>query len=221
VSDSVAKSFSWRIPDWFPDLDESKQTLLKSLYDELNRYHLSLNLVSPRTMPAADAVHFADSILGSRLIYDSGLVGDEIYDIGSGNGFPGLVFAILYPQIKVVLVDVDVRKCEYLKATSYKLDLKNVQVMNIRADNLPSGSVKAGMSRGFANISKSVLMLRRVFMAKGNYFHFKSEEWSKEVAEMPTALCSYWLPELMGEYKLPILEVKFAIVKTQRTTKAH
>jgi 16S rRNA (guanine527-N7)-methyltransferase len=64
-------------------------------------------------------------------------------------------------------------------------------------------------------------MLRRVFMAKGNYFHFKSEEWSKEVAEMPTALCSYWLPELMGEYKLPILEVKFAIVKTQRTTKAH
>jgi 16S rRNA (guanine527-N7)-methyltransferase len=164
-------------------------------------------------------VHFADSILGCRVIYGSGLVGGEIYDFGSGNGFPGMVFAILYPNIKVTLVDVDSRKCEYLKASAHKLGLRNVQVLNSQADKLPAGCVKAGMSRGFANISKSVLMLRRVFMPHGNYFHFKSEEWPKEVAEMPTALCSFWSAELLGEYKMPTVEAKFAIVRTQRSTK--
>ena len=210
----------WRIRDWFSGVPENQLALLRSLHEELLRYHLSLNLVSPRTIPMADAIHFADSILGSLTIQKASQDIDEIYDFGSGNGFPGLVFAILFPSIKVVLVDVDVRKCEYLKAVSHKLSLKNIQVMNIQADKLPPGSVKFGMSRGFANISKSVLMLRKVFAPKGVYFHFKSEEWSKEVAEMPTALCSFWIPELVGEYKLPIGEVKFAIVKTVRTSKA-
>jgi len=219
VSEVAGASLPWRVREWFPELEDSKHHLLKAVFDELQRYHLTLNLVSPRTLPVADAVHFSDAILGSRLIFKTGLVADEIYDFGSGNGFPGLVFSILYPQIRVILVDVDVRKCEYLKSVIHKLGMKNVQVMSIQADKLPPGSVRAGMSRGFANISKSVLMLRRIFSNRGCYFHFKSEEWPKEVAEMPTALCSYWSPVLVGEYKLPIGEVQFAIVNTIRSAK--
>lgn len=215
----TASSQNWRIREWFPQIEEKKHILLRAVFDELTRYHLSLNLVSPRTMPVADAVHFADSILGSKVIYDLGGAKEEVYDFGSGNGFPGLIFAILYPEVRVNLVDVDARKCEYLKATSHKLGIKNIQVMNIQADKVAPGTVKFGISRGFANISKSVLMLRRVFSPGGVYFHFKSEEWPKEVAEIPTALCSYWLPELTGEYKLPIGEIKFAIVQTTRTKK--
>jgi 16S rRNA (guanine527-N7)-methyltransferase len=217
--EEVSLTLPWRVNNWFPSLDPSTLNTLKALFSELQKYHLSLNLVSPRSMPVADVVHFADSILGSQSIYKNGKVQDEIYDFGSGNGFPGLVFAILYPQIVVKLVDIDSRKCEYLKAVSHKLGLRNVQVLNIQADKLPSGSVKFGMSRGFANISKSVLMLRRVFAPQGVYFHFKSEEWPKEVAEMPTALCSYWSPELLSDYRLPVGEVKFSIVKTIRTSK--
>jgi 16S rRNA (guanine527-N7)-methyltransferase len=75
------------------------------------------------------------------------------------------------------------------------------------------------MSRGLANISKSILMLRKVFVPNGVYFHFKSEGWASEVAEIPTALCSYWIPELVSDYMLPVGEVKFSIVKTIRTSK--
>jgi len=209
----------WRLREWFPDIPESQQALFRSVFDELIRHHLSINLVSPRTIPMADAIHFADSIFGSRIINSDNQNIDEIYDFGSGNGFPGLIYGILFPETRVILVDTDIRKCEYLKAVAHRLSLKNVSVLNSQADKLSAGSVKFGMSRGFANISKSVLMLRKVFASRGVYFHFKSEEWPKEVSEMPTALCSYWTPEFVGEYRLPIGEVKFSIVKTTRTNK--
>lgn len=210
----------WRIPNWFSKIDKSKMVLLKSLFDELIRFNNALNLVSGRSLLVADAIHFADSILGAEMIFNKGQVSGEIYDFGSGNGFPGLVFGIMYPDIQVKLVDVDTRKCEYLKAVSHKLGLTNIQVLNTQIDKLPEGSVQFAMSRGLANISKSVLMVRKIVKSGGKYFHFKSEEWPKEVAEMPTALCSYWVPEHLGNYRLPIGEVQFSIVCTVRTPKS-
>ena len=213
-------SNQWRIPEWFPGL-KAQHVSLKRVHDELVRYNQALNLVSPRSLLIADAIHFADSIKGSQLIMDKSVALNitEIYDIGSGNGFPGLIFSILYPQVKVVLVDSDLRKCEYLKAIAHALSLKNVTVENKSVETLPEQSINYCMSRGFANISKSVLSLRKIVKPNGAYFHFKSEEWPKEVAEMPTALCSFWFPELLGDYKLPIGDVKFSIVKTVRSTK--
>lgn len=213
-------SIQWRIPEWYPHL-KLHHNKLKKLFDELNRYNQALNLISARTLPIADVIHFADSILGSELILSKNPNIKEIYDIGSGNGFPGLVFGLLNPSIQVYLVDVDVRKCEYLKATSHLLGLSNIAIINKSAESLPEGSIEFCMSRGFANISKSVLLMRKIIKPNGIYFHFKTEEWPKEVAEMPTALCSFWFPELLGDYKLPIGEIKFSIVKTTRSTKLN
>lgn len=213
-------SIQWRITEWYPHLKQH-HVKLKKLFDELGRYNQALNLISARTLPIADAIHFADSILGSELILSKNPNIKEIYDVGSGNGFPGIVFGLLYPNIQVNLVDVDIRKCEYLKATSHLLGLTNVTVINKSVEALAEGSIDYCMSRGFANISKSVLLMRKIVKPNGIYFHFKTEEWPKEVAEMPTALCSFWFPELLGDYKLPIGEIKFSIVKTTRSNKAN
>lgn len=213
-------SIQWRVPTWYPHLKQH-HTQLKKLFDELIRYNQALNLISARTLPVADAIHFADSILGSELILSKNPAIKEIYDLGSGNGFPGIIFGLLNPGIQVKLVDSDVRKCEYLKATSHLLGLSNVTVINKSVEALSEGSVQFCLSRGFANISKSVLLMRKIVQTGGIYFHFKTEEWPKEVAEMPTALCSFWFPELLGDYKLPIGEIKFSIVKTTRSSKVN
>ncbi len=206
---------AWRVPEWFPDIPADQLLKLKKYHDELLRFNRSLNLIGVKTIPIADAIHFADSIISSRLIAKSGKV-DELYDLGSGNGFPGLVYAILFPQTKVKLVDSDVRKCEFLKHTAASIGVTNVEVLARQVESLPEKSVKFAVSRGFASIPKSILITRKIVQTKGAYFHLKSEEWAKEIADIPTQLCSFWLPSALGEYKLPIGEIKFAVVKTEK-----
>jgi 16S rRNA (guanine527-N7)-methyltransferase len=83
-------------------------------------------------------------------------------------------------------------------------------------ESLPERSIEFGMSRGFAGLSKAILMTRKPFKNGGSYYHLKSEEWATEVAAIPSQLCSFWTPSLVGEYKLPIGNIKFAVVRTEK-----
>jgi 16S rRNA (guanine527-N7)-methyltransferase len=207
---------SWRIQDWFSHLDSNTQDRLKKFFDELVRFNKTLNLVSPKTLNSADLVHFADSILGWNLIKGRVPNGNTVFDIGSGNGFPGLVISILSPEINVVAIDSDKRKCEFLKAAAHTLGLKNFSVQAESVESLGEKSIQWAVSRGFAPLSKAILSTRRVFKRNGIYFHMKSEEWASEVANIPMQLCSFWRPSLVGEYKLPSGQVKYAVVQTEK-----
>ncbi|MEK2647299.1 16S rRNA (guanine(527)-N(7))-methyltransferase RsmG [Bdellovibrio sp. BCCA] len=206
----------YRIDEWFPDLSPEVKTRLKTYHEDLIKFNRTVNLITPKTVFVADALHFADSILASRTIYKSNPGMDKIYDLGSGNGFPGLVFAVLYPQVQVVLVEVDQKKCEFLRHMAGILDLKNVTVENKNADAFPDGSMKFVMARGLASISKAIMLARKTVAKGGVFYHLKGEEWGIEVGEIPTQLCSIWSPSLVGEYKLPVGAVKFAVVKTDK-----
>jgi len=210
-----ALNIQWRIDQWFPDLDVGVRDQLKKFHDELMRFNKTVNLIGVKTIPVADAIHFADSILASRLISQSGAI-PEIYDFGSGNGFPGIVYAVLHPKTKVHMVEIDGRKAEFLKHSAAHLGLKNVTVHIRAVESLPEKSVKVAMSRGFAPIAKAILLSRKIFQQGGVYYHLKSEEWATEVGQIPTQLCSFWTPGLVGEYKLPVGEIRFAVVKTDK-----
>lgn len=206
----------WRIEEWFPELSNQIKSSLKTYHEELLKFNRTVNLIGVKTIPQADVVHFADCILAHRIILPE-LKSDIIYDFGSGNGFPGLVFAILTPEKKFRLVEVDQRKAEFLKHISATLKLTNVEVLIRQIETLDAGSVQCAVSRGFAPISKALLMSRKIFSVGGQFLHMKGEEWVSEVAAIPTQLCSYWQPSLLGEYKLPIGEIRYSVVKTEKT----
>lgn len=212
-SDSI--TIHWRIDQWFPDLSPELRANLKKYHEELLKFNKTLSLVGVKTIPMADAIHFADSILASRLLQKD-LKCDEVYDFGSGNGFPGIILAMMMPKIKFHLVDSDARKGEFLKHMSNLLGLKNTNVLIRAVESLPAGSIRCAVSRDFAPLSKAMLMTRKQFPVGGLYYHLKGEEWATEIADIPTQLCSYWQPSLLGEYKLPVGEVKFAVVKTEK-----
>jgi 16S rRNA (guanine527-N7)-methyltransferase len=205
----------WRIDQWFPEIPLEMKNQLKRFYEELLKFNKTVNLIAAKTIPTADSIHFADCILATRLI-EKDLKVDEIYDFGSGNGFPGIIMALMMPHRKIHLVELDGRKAEFLKHVIVQLGLKNCDVLVRQAEALPVGSVRCGVSRGFAGISKAILLTRRIFPVGGVYYHLKSEEWATEIADIPTQLCSYWLPGLVGEYKLPVGEVRFAVIKTEK-----
>ncbi len=75
-------------------------------------------------------------------IYDSLTVYDEKYfpqggrllDLGTGAGFPGVPLAILRPDMQVVLVDSILKKLTFIEGAVGKLQIKNVKIMHIRAE---------------------------------------------------------------------------------------
>jgi len=59
-----------------------------------------------------------------------------IMDIGSGNGVPGILLSILFPENRVILVDSNNKKCSFLKIVKEDLLLENVSVIYDRIENV-------------------------------------------------------------------------------------
>ena len=174
-----------------------------------------LGLIPITTLASCDLIHFSDAITASRLIASDISVGD-VFDFGSGNGFPGLVLGILFPKISVVLVEIDKRKCDFLSGLIKELGLNNVRVLNSNVGDLPQGSVELAIARGFGPITKCLLLTRTLFKKGGKFYHLKGDEWPREIAEIPSQLCSHWTPSLLGEFKLPLGSGKLGVVVTQK-----
>lgn len=211
-----AAEIQWRIPQWFPHLSSEQLKCLKKFHDELCKFNKVLNLVSPKSLFVSDAVHFADAILSHQIVSKKLNTNNKIYDIGSGNGFPGLVYGILNLDQKFVLLDVDQRKCEFLKHTISTLGLSNVSVENKNIDKFPDSSIQQAIMRGFAPLPRAMMQLRKIVAVGGSVFHLKSEEWSIEVSQVPSQLCSVWQPSLEGEYTIPTLAHKMYVVRTDK-----
>lgn len=207
---------AWRIPTWFPDIPADQQAVLKTFMSELLKANKTTNLLPPKTVPVADQVHFADSILGARQIMKSGYPVKKIWDLGSGSGFPGIVFAVLFPSVEVHLIDSDQRKAEFLKQVVATLKLSNVVVHNQAIEKLGPNSVEFAVCRGFHELTKTMMMMRSIVQPGGVIFHMKSDVWGLELSRVPAQLCSIWDTGLVGNYELPETGISFAIVKTLR-----
>lgn len=216
TNNDEAIKIPWRIKEWFPDLSEKTLTTLRSYFDLIVKHNKTLSLISPKTVPVADALHFADCILGSQIVLEDSPGIKHIYDFGSGNGFPGVVFGILHPEIQVTLVESDLRKVEFLRHVCDTLSIGNVKVLHAGFETLPQDSVKFAIVRGFGNISKTILLARKIMPKGGVLYHMKGEQWGLEITEIPTQLCSIFFPALVREYVLPATQIRFGVVKTTK-----
>lgn len=61
------------------------------------------------------------------------------FDIGSGNGLPGMVWACLNPKIKFFLVEGSQKKAAFLRQTALTLGLGQVEVIPHRLESIPEG----------------------------------------------------------------------------------
>lgn len=211
----IPREPTWRMRQWFPELGEEALSRLRIFHLELLRFNKSMALISRRTEVHADLMHFSDSVIAAKHLLGA-CSAERIFDIGSGNGLPGLVIAALDPTRQVVCIDANAKKTEIIRHLAQKMRLDNVAVGQTRFEDMKEGVIECAVSRGFASISKTLLLARKPMAKDGVYFHMKGTNWVREVADIPTQICSFWSPKLVADYYLPEGGHKLSLVVTSR-----
>jgi 16S rRNA (guanine527-N7)-methyltransferase len=76
--------------------------------------------------------HVLDSVIPWRAFANVG----EVFDIGTGAGFPGIPLAVVLPDVRFTLVESTGKKARFVAAAAADLDLPNVFVMPRRAEEV-------------------------------------------------------------------------------------
>jgi 16S rRNA (guanine527-N7)-methyltransferase len=113
----------------------AKQVTLLSTYEcELLEWNQKFNLTAIREVQAIRTKHFLDSF--SCVQAWGANPPAALIDIGTGAGFPGLVLKILYPALRLTLVESVGKKADFCRHVSAVLALENVEVLTARAEEV-------------------------------------------------------------------------------------
>ncbi len=104
---------------------------LRIYNDFLLEYNKHTNLTAIKTREDVYLKHFYDSLTLTKIIK---LESQTLLDVGTGAGFPGLVLAIIFPNLQVTLLDSNNKKTTFLTLCIEKLNLKNVKVIHSRIE---------------------------------------------------------------------------------------
>jgi 16S rRNA (guanine527-N7)-methyltransferase len=125
-----------------PIVSEEEIEKLERYFAILKSWNERMALVSKKTIDLSFGNHFVDSLYISDL-GKKYLAGKKAYDLGSGAGFPGLVFAIRNPEITVRLYEKLSKKQSFLSAVVNQLELKNVEIHGAMPEEKHEGLVFA------------------------------------------------------------------------------
>ena len=108
---------------------EDKAIVLSSYLDLVMSFNPSLKLVGEKERDEIARRHILDSASAYPVFLENTEAGDQIGDLGSGAGFPGIVLAILFPDRNFVLIDRMTRRIGFLRIVKAKLNLENVEIL--------------------------------------------------------------------------------------------
>lgn len=116
------------------NLDLSNDILKKlEIYaDFLLEYNEHTNLTAIKTKEEVYLKHFFDSLTLTKI---ATFTNENLLDVGTGAGFPGLVLAIVFPNLNVTLLDSNNKKTTFLEGCVKKIALNNVNIVNCRAED--------------------------------------------------------------------------------------
>jgi 16S rRNA (guanine527-N7)-methyltransferase len=143
-----------------------------------------LNLVSKRDRARVGELHVPESVAVTAALNIP--PGRRVLDLGSGGGLPGLVLAVLRPDVTVVCLDARAKKMRFVVDTAGQLGLENVSVLAERAEMSARNPQQRErfdvvISRALASAAV-VAELGRGFLRPGGWLHVvKSERYEDEV----------------------------------------
>ena len=111
-----------------------QRTALITYEKELLEWNQKFNLTALRDPESIRTKHFLDSF--SCVLAWKSSPPNQLIDVGTGAGFPGLPLKILYPNLKLTLVESVGKKAMFCQHMVSVLGLENVEVIQARAEDL-------------------------------------------------------------------------------------
>lgn len=102
--------------------------------DELLEWNSRMNLTAIRDREGIRTKHFLDSL--SCILAFRDRPPERLIDIGTGAGFPGIPLKIIYPRMKLTLVESVGKKLEFCRHIVQTLELEDVTLLQARAEAL-------------------------------------------------------------------------------------
>lgn len=201
-------------------------------YELLIEWNSFMNLTAITDEKEVLAKHFLDSV-SLVLFEDVKLIKrikesdiKSVIDIGTGAGFPGIPLKIVFPDIKVTLLDSLNKRVKFLNKVIEDLDLKGIDAIHGRAEELAKKEeyrekYDLCVSRAVANLA-TLSEYCLPFVRVNKYFiPFKSQKLDEEITYAKKCI-SVMGGKFLGKYKFILPgtddERTFAYIKKVKST---
>lgn len=183
---------------YFPDLSEEQAerfAMLETLYPEWNE---KINVISRADIGELVVRH----VLHSLAIAKFGLLDESqnILDVGTGGGFPGIPLAIMYPDKKFTLIDSIGKKITVVNDVISRLGLQNARGIQIKS-NMFKERFDTIVSRAVTAFPNFVKQTRDNLIkgAPSRIVYLKGGDFEEEIAPFASKCKIYNIPDVFDE----------------------
>jgi len=190
------------------NVSPAQQEQLMDYLGLMFKWNAVYNLTSLRDPQQMVTHHLLDSLAAVPAFQDA----KNVLDVGSGGGLPGIVLAIVRPDMKVSMIDTVHKKTAFLTQVKAELGLANVTVYTMRVEQLQvSDKFDVITSRAFADLSDFVNWSGHLLAEGGRYIALKGTAPMDEQQRLPaawkiTAVQPLQVPRLGAERHLVFIE---------------
>lgn len=169
-------------------LTKHQEEQLEMYYQLLVHYNQHMNLTGITEKDMVYLKHFYDSLTLEKAIHLEKV--NTLCDIGTGAGFPGLILKIVFPNLKITLIDSLNKRVEFLKVVIQKLELENIEAIHMRAEEFAKShreEFDVVTSRAVANLS-ILSELSLPLVRDGGYFIPMKAKMEMEITTLNSIL---------------------------------
>lgn len=153
-------------------------------YELLVAWNSVMNLTAITEFEAVCTKHFIDSISLCKAVDCTKK--SYVIDIGTGAGFPGIPLKIVFPNLKITLLDSLGKRVNFLNAVIAELGLQEIEAIHGRAEDFAKTGVLREtfdicVSRAVANLSTLSEYCLPYVKVGGYFISYKSENITEEI----------------------------------------
>ena len=191
----------------YPTQDQLNK--LDKFYHLLISWNQKINLTRITDEKDVYLKHFYDSLTITKEIDLSKV--NTLCDVGTGAGFPGIVLKIMYPNLKVTLIDSLLKRVNYLNEIIKELELTNIKAIHTRGEDYKD-KFDVVTSRAVANIEKLVTFTMHLVDKDGVFIAMKGNIDNELTNSVEKNISKKYKIVKINKFHLPIEESDRSLV---------